>query len=74
VTQLLVDAATALLKQIPAPLGAVNVLPVEDVNGPRLIVWLSPRLFRSLGKLPPSFQGFPVSVEERPTAVGYELH
>jgi hypothetical protein len=63
------DAATALLNQIHAPQGAVNILPLME-NGGRLIVWVDSLYMTVADQLPLTYQGYPVTVERRPRALG----
>lgn len=62
------DAANALLSQISAPNGAVNILPLHDGGEDRLVVWLDPSYANRALSIPASFEGFTVTVELRRTA------
>lgn len=65
-------AANALLAQIAAPRGSVNVLPVPETGGGvRLVVWVSQSSAQVARQIPNTFHGFPVSVEVKPPAVAY---
>jgi hypothetical protein len=64
-------AASALLSQMHAPKGAVNVLPVNDEAGQRLVVWIDATLAQHFGGMPAYFEGFPVSIETRPSAIAF---
>jgi len=64
-------SAKKLLKNINLPAGVVNVLPISDENGSRLLVWLDPLYFKKADFIPANFDGFPVNVELRPVAIGF---
>lgn len=59
-------AAEHLLNQIDLPPGAANVLPFASPEGGRLVVWVEPRYLYSVRTLPKCYEGYAVSVEERP--------
>lgn len=63
------NAATALLNQIHAPKGAVNVIPLSE-NGGRLVVWVDSLYITVANQLPLTYQGYPVTIERRPQALG----
>lgn len=65
------EAASALLSQIHAPRGMVNILPVTDGSGAHLVVWVDTQYMRLLKPLPDRFEGYPVTVVSRPMAIGY---
>ena len=65
------DAASALLSQIHAPRGLVNILPVTDGSGAHLVVWVDTQYMRQINPLPETFEGYPVTVMSRPMAIGY---
>lgn len=66
------DAARSLLEKFHAPSGAVNVLALQDDEGPHLIVWVDPAYIRRLKSIPETFEGYPVRVEPRPEVVAYK--
>lgn len=64
--QTLQSAALALLKRIHAPLGVVNILPIEDAGGARLVVWVDSVYFGKVGDIPSLYEGYPVTVQVKP--------
>jgi hypothetical protein len=59
-------AAEHLLAVVNLPPGSVNVLPIPSEGGGRLVVWIDSRYFLRVRDLPPSFEGYAVSLESRP--------
>lgn len=70
-TMSIVEAADALLSSIQAPNGTVNILPLHDQEGDRLVVWVDQAYFGRIASIPSLFQGFPVIVEIRPVSIAY---
>lgn len=63
-------AAKHLLAVVDLPPGTANVLPIPQESGGYLIVWIDSRYIRRACDLPKSFEGYPVTVEARPEAIG----
>lgn len=59
-------AADHLLASVDLPAGSVNVLPIPNEGGGRLVVWVDRRYIRRAHDLPPSFEGYEVTIEPRP--------
>jgi len=65
------NAAYALLVTLRAPKGAVNVLPLRDAEGERLIVWIDQKYIGSIKAVPEEYEGYQVKVAPRPEAIAY---
>lgn len=65
------QSAKRLLISFELPVGVVNVLPISDENGARLLVWIDPQYLKKVSNLPKTFEGYPVCIELRPLAVGF---
>lgn len=62
------SAARHLFDRINAPNGALNVMVFVDNAGDYLRVLLAPEFRPLASKIPASFEGYRVVVEDRPTA------
>lgn len=62
----LLDAARALLNEVHAPRGAVSVLPFEDKDGKRLVVWVDFQNVGLVNRIPDTYEGYAVKVEQMP--------
>lgn len=60
-------AAEHLLSQIDLPPGSANVLPFFTSEGGRLVIWVEHRYLHWARSLPEWYEGYPVSIEERPS-------
>jgi hypothetical protein len=64
-------AAIELLKQIGAPNGAVNTYVQRDDRGPAIRVLVDPLYWRSIDRVPETFEGYRVVVERREATIAF---
>ena len=63
------EAAKKFYESLNAPLGSVNVIPIQDTNGNYLLIWVSPNYSKLISSFPQSFAHYRVVVEKRPSII-----
>jgi hypothetical protein len=64
-------AASALIKQLHAPRGAINALEGADQTGAYIRLLIDPMYWLSLSDLPKTFDGYRVVAERREPSTAY---
>jgi hypothetical protein len=60
------EAAVKLYKSLNIPKGHYNIVPLSDKAGKHLLVWIDPNIYFNRASIPKTFDGFDVTVEDRP--------
>ncbi|AKR44001.1 hypothetical protein [Methylophilus sp. TWE2] len=62
------EAASKLYDSLNLPKGYYNIIPLNDKGGKHLLVWIDPHIFFNRSNIPKTFDGFSVTVQDKPIA------